>query len=96
MSGSNTRIYSLSDITASLKDVLYQVFPDQYWIVAEIAKLNRYTKTGHCYPDLIEKKDNVLITQMRGTIWSGYYTFINEKFKNDTGENLSDESPPPG
>lgn len=51
-----------------------------YWIKAEIAKLNFYPKTGHCFPDLVEKKEGKIVAEMKATIWNIQYQKINQKF----------------
>ena len=43
-------------------------------------KLNHYPYSGHAFPDLIEKKDEVIVAQMRAVIWNGDFKRINEKF----------------
>lgn len=51
-----------------------------FWIKAEISKLNFYPKTGHCFPDLVERKDGKIKAQMRSIIWSTHYQKINKNF----------------
>lgn len=51
-----------------------------YWIKAEIAKLNFYPKTGHCFPDLVEKKESKIVAEMKATIWNIQYQKINQNF----------------
>ena len=43
-------------------------------------KLNHYPYSGHAFPDLIEKKDEVIVAQMRAVIWNGDFKRINDKF----------------
>lgn len=51
-----------------------------FWIKAEISKLNFYPKTGHCFPDLVERKDGKIKAQMRSIIWSTHYQKISKSF----------------
>ncbi len=84
------KIYSLKDVLLSIKNVIGNTFNNYYWIKAEIVKLNYYTKSGHCYPDLVEKENGRIKAQIRANIWAGNFTTINNKFRSVTGENLKD------
>ena len=86
----NKQIYSLLEITKSISRAVSQAFPSSYWITAEIAKLNFYPKSGHCYPDLVEKQNGLIKAQIRANIWSGQFIQINRKFREVTGEVLKD------
>ncbi len=65
---------SLSDFNQLIKSVLDKHLEKSYWIVAEIGEMNVNQK-GHCYMELVEKKDNFIVAKNRATIWS--YTFAN-------------------
>lgn len=84
------RIYSLFELAGNIREVLQEVYPDVYWIKAEIAKLNFYPKSGHCYVDLVDKQDRVIRAEMRATIWASNYPMISTKFRQQTRENLRD------
>lgn len=84
------RIYSLFELAGNIREVLREVYPDVYWIKAEIAKLNFYPKSGHCYVDLVDKQDMVIRAEMRATIWASSYPMISSKFRQQTRENLRD------
>ncbi|MBN2616217.1 MAG: exodeoxyribonuclease VII large subunit [Bacteroidales bacterium] len=84
------KIYSLLEISTGLRKAVNDAFPEHYWITAEIAKLNFYPKSGHCYPDLVEKQQGKVKAQMRANIWSSHYVQINRKFVSVTGEPLKD------
>jgi exodeoxyribonuclease VII large subunit len=84
------RIYSLIDVANSIKAVFAKNYTSSYWIKAEISKLNLYPKSGHCFPDLVEKKDGEIKAQMRAIIWANDFAVISEKFLNVTREKLSD------
>lgn len=53
-------------------------------------KLNFYRKTGHCYPDLVEKTGSKVVAEMRGNIWKSNFIEINDKFKSVLNEELGD------
>ena len=80
--------YTLSDISRSLKSVIEKNYKGKYWVKAEIAKLNFYPRSGHCYPDLVEKADGKIKVQMRSTIWRSTYKALQRKFIHYTQEEL--------
>ena len=84
------KYYSLGELTGSIRKVIAKTYTTAYWVKAEIAKLNFYPYSGHCYPDLVEKQNNKVVAQIRSTMWSGTYDSITKKFKQVTGENLSE------
>lgn len=45
-----------------------------------MAKLNYYPKAGHCFPDLVERKDGKIKAQMRAIIWSVTFQKVNKSF----------------
>lgn len=90
MPTSEKKYYSLLEITRSLESVIQKTYTKSYWVKAEIAKLNFYTHSGHCYPELVEKEGGKVLAQIRSTIWAGNYERINNKFKETTRENLDE------
>ncbi len=86
----NRRVFSLLEITRSLRSVIERNYTSTYWIKAEIAKLNFYPRSGHCYPELVEKAGNVVKAQMRATIWGSNYKNINNNFQKIVGEPLKE------
>ncbi len=84
------KIFSLSDLARSLRSVIERNYSGTYWVKAEIAKLNHYPRSGHCYPDLVEKTGEQVVAQMRATLWAGDYKLINQKFIEVTGQPLSE------
>ena len=88
---SEKKIYSLSQLTRSIQNVIQEHCDRLVWIKTEIVKLNYYSKTGHCYPALVEKKNGSVIAEMRGNIWSSHFERINDKFKAVLKEELKDD-----
>lgn len=76
----DVNVYQLSDIGKSLQNMIEKHYQSGFWIKAEISKLNFYPKTGHCFPDLVERKDGKIKAQMRSIIWSTHYQKINKSF----------------
>jgi exodeoxyribonuclease VII large subunit len=84
----NRSVFTLSDLGKSLRSVIERNYSSTYWIKAEIAKLNHYPRSGHCYPELVHKTGNVIHAQMRATIWAADFKNINKQFTEITGEPL--------
>lgn len=88
---STKNIYTLSQLTRSVQNVIQQYGSKLVWIKAEIVKLNYYSQSGHCYPALVEKRNGKVIAEMRGNIWSGVFETINAKFRRVLKEELKDD-----
>ncbi len=84
------KYYSLLELTGSIESVINKTYSSSYWVKAEIAKLNYYPKSGHCYPDLVEKEKGKVLAQIRATLWAGNFNTVSSKFLKVTGEPLSD------
>lgn len=86
----NKPVYSLTEISQSLRSVIAKTYSRPYYIKAEIVKLNYYPHSGHCYPELAEKEGNTIKTQMRAIIWASQFRDINSRFEKITGEPLKE------
>lgn len=85
------RIFPLSKVTAAIENVINSHCSKLVWVKAEIVKLNYYPQTGHCYPDLVEKKDGRIVAEIRGNIWSSHFESINARFKEVLQEEIKDD-----
>jgi len=85
-----TSVFTLLDIGKSLQRMISKHYHKPYWIKTEIAKLNAYTKSGHCYPDLVEKQNGQVLAQMRAIIWSDTFKTISKQFEDVTRKPLSE------
>ena len=83
-------IHSLHRFLTSISNCIDKFYNEKYWIKAEISKLNLYTKSGHCYPELIETQDGKQIANASGFIHKNDYQRIDQKFRETTGEPLHD------
>jgi len=81
---------TLSQLTAGIQEVIEGSFSSPFWIKAEIAKLNHYPGSGHCYPSLVEKEKGQIRAEMRGTIWANDFQRINANFIKVTREPLKE------
>lgn len=84
------KVFSLYEVARSIKKAIATRYTQAYWISAELNKLNFYTHSGHCYPDLVEKKDGKIIAEMRSTLWASDYQRIDKQFRDLTKEPLKD------
>jgi exodeoxyribonuclease VII large subunit len=74
------KVFTLFEVTRSVQKTLSQRYSSIFWVKAEMNKLNHYSYSGHCYPELIDKKDGKVIAQIKATLWKDDYFKINKKF----------------
>lgn len=74
------RTFTLTELGESIQSVIDGAYNKTYWVKAEIVKLNFYPKSGHCYPDLVDKVNNQIKSQFRGFIWGKDYQRIQKEF----------------
>lgn len=73
-------IFTLLEVTKSIQKTLSERYKSSFWVKAEMNKLNFYQQSGHCYPDLVEKKDGKVIAEIKANIWNQDYQYINNNF----------------
>ncbi|MBR0078722.1 MAG: exodeoxyribonuclease VII large subunit [Bacteroidales bacterium] len=83
-------VYTLTQVGQSIQSMIERTYKYPYYIKAEMVKLNLYARTGHCYPELVEKDGQRVKAQMRAVIWADQYTRINQRFIQITGEPMKD------
>lgn len=86
----NKTIFSLLEVTRSIQKTLSGRYKSLYWIKAEMNKLNYYKHSGHCYPELVEKKDGKIVAEIRSILWKTDFERINNQFIKLLGEPLRD------
>ena len=86
----NKNTFSLIEVTKSIQKTLAERYKSSFWVQAEMSKLNHYTHSGHCYPDLVEKRDGKVIAQLRSNLWRDDYIKINRTFQSVLKEPLKD------
>lgn len=74
------KIFSLLEVTQSIQRTLAERYQSVFWVKAEMNKLNHYPHSGHCYPDLVEKKEGKVIAQLHSTLWKDDFIRINHSF----------------
>jgi exodeoxyribonuclease VII large subunit len=84
------QVFSLIDVSRSIEKTLSERYKSAFWVQAEMNKLNHYSHSGHCYPDLVEKKDGKVIAQMRANLWKDDFNRVNDNFHRVLKESLKD------
>jgi exodeoxyribonuclease VII large subunit len=86
----NRKVFSLLEVSLSIQKTLAERYTSVFWVKAEMNKLNHYAHSGHCYPELLEKRDGKVVAEISGTLWKDDYLLINERFLQVVGEPLKD------
>jgi exodeoxyribonuclease VII large subunit len=86
----NRSVFSLLEVTKSIQKTISERYTSSFWVKAEMNKLNYYKQSGHCYPELVEKKEGRIVAQVRANLWSQQFQAINEKFLAVLKEPLKD------
>jgi len=84
------KVFSLLEVNLSIKKTINERYQRSFWVKAEMNKLNHYSYSGHCYPDLLEKIDGRVVAQMKATLWKDDYLRINTNFLATLKEPLKD------
>lgn len=86
----NKTVFSLYEVTRSIQKTLTDRYKSLYWVKAEMNKLNHYRHSGHCYPELVEKKNGKIVAEIRSILWKSDFERINQQFAKLLGEPLRD------
>jgi exodeoxyribonuclease VII large subunit len=84
------KVFSLLEVTLSIKKTIQERYQRSFWVKAEMNKLNHYSYSGHCYPELVEKIDGKVVAQMKTNLWKDDYLRINSNFLSTLKEPLKD------
>ncbi|GAI86298.1 unnamed protein product, partial [marine sediment metagenome] len=83
-------VFSLLEVTRSIQKTLSERYKSSFWVKAEMNKLNHYPQSGHCYPNLVEKKGGKEIAKIMANIWKDDFVRINRNFQKVLKEPLKD------
>lgn len=86
----NKQIFSLSEVSQSIRKTIAERYSSSFWVRAELNKLNYYKHSGHCYPELVEKSEGKVVAQFRSTLWREDYFRVNQQFLQILHEPLQD------
>jgi len=84
------KIFTLLEVSKSIKQTLADRYQSSFWVKAEMNKLNLYRLSGNCYPELVEKRDGKIIAQLKGQLWKDDYYRANANFLKLLQEPLKD------
>lgn len=84
------QVFSLLEVTKSIQKTLSDRYKSSFWVKAEMNKLNLYKQSGHCYPELVEKKDGKVIAQIKSHLWKDDFNRVNNNFQRILKEPLKD------
>lgn len=85
------KIFTLQQVVSSIRKTIEERYQKYYWVKAEMHKLNRFA-SGHCFPELLQKKDGKIVAQIRGTIWNHQFETINKRFIQVVKEPLKEDT----
>src|SRR3546814_3934918 len=85
---SDKTVFTLAEVARSVQKAIAERYKSVYWVKAEMNKLNHYSHSGHCYPELVEKREGRVVAEMRSVLWKGDYQRINQQFIKTTKEPL--------
>lgn len=83
-------IFSLLEVTKSIQKTISDRYKSLFWVKAEMNKLNHYKHSGHCYPELVEKKDGKIVAEIRSILWKSDFDRVNAQFIKLLNEPLRD------
>jgi exodeoxyribonuclease VII large subunit len=84
------KIFSLLEVTLSIQKTIAERYTTSFWVKAEMNKLNHYSHSGHCYPELVDKRDGKVVAQIKANLWKNDYLRINATFVSLLKEPLKD------
>ena len=88
MTKQGSQILSLYELQSGIKSAIHLNYPDYVWIHAELSQVN-IAQNGHCYIELVEKKDEQVIAKTRATIWNFTFRMLKPYFESSTGYEFS-------
>lgn len=75
----NRQIFTLKQVVSSIKKTIEERYQQNYWVKAEMHKMNLYP-SGHAFPELVQKEDGKVLAQISGSIWKPNLQRINKQF----------------
>lgn len=81
---------TLFELNNQVKSGIKEIFPGTYWIIGEVCELS-INQSGHCYLELIEKKEDSeqIIARAKATIWAFTFRMLRPYFESVTGQRFS-------
>lgn len=79
----------LYELQSKLKSGVESLFPMRVWVRAEISAM-KVRSGGHCYLELSQSRDGVLVAKVSAIIWASKFRLLNPYFNSVTGKDLSE------
>lgn len=79
----------LYELQSELKSGVEGLFPVKVWVRAEISAM-KVRSGGHCYLELSQSRDGVLVAKVSAIIWASKFRILNPYFNSVTGKELSE------
>ena len=83
----NKEYYELTELQVAIKEGLSELFPDKYWVRAEIREFSPRSN-GHCYLSLSQSSGGKVLAEARAMIWKWNYPMLKAFFEETVGEPL--------
>lgn len=82
-------VLSLLQLNNKIKEIIQDNFSTTFLVVAEISEL-KVNRNGHCYLELIQKKeeDDAIVAKANATIWAYTFRMLKAYFETETGQEL--------
>ena len=74
------KTFTLLDLAESIQRMFSTHFKRTYWVKAEMNKLNYYSHSGHCYPELVQKENGKTVVEFKSILWKKDYESKNRHF----------------
>ncbi|MEG1498928.1 MAG: exodeoxyribonuclease VII large subunit [Bacteroidales bacterium] len=84
------KVFTLLEVCRSIQNTLNQRYGSSFWVKAEMHKLNFYSGSGHCFPELLQKENDTVVAEMRATLWKIDYERIQSVFLKEVKEPLKE------
>lgn len=84
------KVFTLLEVSKSVQKTIAERYKSTFWVKAEMNKLNYYSHSGHCYPELVEKQNGKVIAQIKSNLWREDFDNINRNFLKTLKEPLRD------
>lgn len=80
--------YSLLELNSLVREAIECELPNEYWVEAELSECRE--SYGHCYMDLIQRKENAATPVARASAkcWASKWQIIRPYFERTTGQQL--------
>ena len=83
----NKDFLELTELQTAIKEGLAEIFPDKYWVRAEIREFSPRAN-GHCYLTLSQSSGGKVLAEAKAVIWKWNFPILKAFFEETVGEPL--------